>query len=83
MLKIKSYLSLIKFSHTVFALPFAAIGFFIGSRVIGDQFLDWKLFGLVVFCMVTARNAAIAFNRWADRDFDKLNPRTESRELPS
>ncbi|MBK6545962.1 MAG: UbiA family prenyltransferase [Saprospiraceae bacterium] len=83
MLKIKSYLSLIKFSHTIFALPFAAIGFFIGSRVIGDQFLDWKLFGLVVFCMVTARNAAMAFNRWADRDFDKLNPRTESRELPS
>lgn len=83
MQKIKSYFSLIKFSHTIFALPFAAIGFFIGSQVIGDQYLDWKLFGMVVLCMVTARNAAMAFNRWADQDIDKLNPRTENRELPA
>lgn len=83
MSKMNSYLSLVKFSHTIFALPFAAIGFFIGSHVIEDHFLNWKLFGLVVLCMVTARNAAMAFNRWADSDYDKLNERTKNRELPA
>lgn len=80
---IASYLSLIKFSHTIFALPFAAIGFIIGIQVIGDQIMNWKLLGLVLVCMITARNAAMAFNRWADKDFDKLNPRTQIREIPS
>jgi len=83
MKRIQNYLSLVKFSHTVFALPFAAIGFIIGTKAMGNGILDWKLFGLVLICMITARNAAMAFNRWADRDIDKLNPRTSIREIPS
>jgi 4-hydroxybenzoate polyprenyltransferase len=81
--KIRSYLSLVKFSHTIFALPFAAIGFIIGTRAVGYEMLNFRLLILVLICMVTARNAAMAFNRWADRDFDKKNPRTQSREIPS
>jgi 4-hydroxybenzoate polyprenyltransferase len=81
--KITSYLSLIKFSHTVFALPFAAIGFVIGTRAVGFEIVDLKLLGLVLICMITARNAAMAFNRWADRYYDKINPRTQQREIPS
>ncbi len=83
MKQIQNYLSLVKFSHTVFALPFAAIGFMIGTRAMGNSILDWKLFALVLVCMITARNAAMAFNRWADQDIDKLNPRTSIREIPS
>lgn len=80
--KIISYLSLIKFSHTIFALPFAAIGFFIGTRAVGYEILDLKLLVLVLICMITARNAAMAFNRWADQEIDKKNPRTQNREIP-
>ncbi len=79
---LKSYLSLIKFSHTVFALPFALIGFFIAVNTPGFQF-EWRLFLLVLACMVTARSAAMAFNRWADQFIDKKNPRTAMREIPS
>ncbi len=81
--KVTSYLSLIKFSHTIFALPFAAIGFFIGTRAVGFELLDFKLLLLVLICMITARNAAMAFNRWADQEIDKKNPRTQSREIPA
>jgi 4-hydroxybenzoate polyprenyltransferase len=80
--KIKDYISLVKFSHTIFALPFAAIGFVLGvqkSQSQPDVFLIIK----VLICMVTARNAAMAFNRWADRKFDALNPRTALREIPA
>lgn len=82
---IKNYLSLIKFSHTVFALPFAVIGFFFGSRSLPGEAgaINWKLFGLVILCMVFARSAAMAFNRWADNKFDKENMRTKIREIPS
>jgi 4-hydroxybenzoate polyprenyltransferase len=76
------YLSLIKFSHTVFALPFALIGFFLATTERGSG-VDWKLFALVLVCMVTARSAAMAFNRWADRRFDGQNPRTAIREIPA
>ena len=95
---IKKYLSLVKFSHTIFALPFAMIGFFLGVT-------DWKfnslfrdylpakgilqnihplviVFLLVIICMVTARSAAMAFNRYLDRSFDAQNPRTAIREIP-
>jgi len=78
----KKYLSLIKFSHTVFALPFALIGFFIGTRETGTG-MNWRLFILVVCAMVFARSAAMAFNRYIDRDYDKANPRTKSREIPA
>jgi 4-hydroxybenzoate polyprenyltransferase len=98
---VKSYLSLIKFSHTIFAMPFALIGFFLGifyndygvsvipgwHNVIFPPLFDWgSLFNkllLVILCMVLARSAAMAFNRYLDRNFDARNPRTAIREIPS
>lgn len=68
-------LEFIKFSHTVFALPFALIAMVVAARGLPTL----QTFGLILFCMVTARTAAMAFNRWADWDFDKTNPRTAKR----
>lgn len=110
MSKVKSYLSLIRFSHTIFAMPFAMIGFFLGMvsrpdvywvaqwnlhRAIGGEqprshlFIQEsartdlsRLFVLVVLCMIFARSAAMAFNRWLDVEFDAKNPRTAIREIP-
>lgn len=79
---ISKYLSLIKFSHTVFALPFAAIGFFLGVTAFPGNF-QWKTLFFVLLCMVFARSAAMAFNRYIDRKIDTRNPRTASREIPS
>lgn len=79
---IKNFLSLIKFSHTIFAMPFALTGFF-GAAVMQPEGISWRLMGLVVLCMVFARSAAMAFNRWLDRDIDADNPRTQIREIPS
>lgn len=78
----KNYLSLIKFSHTIFALPFALIGFFLAVSYHNYSF-NWTTFLLVLLCMVFARNAAMAFNRYLDRKIDKENPRTAVREIPS
>ena len=75
------YLSLIKFSHTIFALPFALLGFFLATQQ--DGIFSWSKLILVVMCMVFARSAAMAFNRWQDRDIDAINPRTQIREIPS
>lgn len=87
---IRNYLSLIKFSHTIFAMPFAIIGFFLGVMHLYPQsphsnYLQeyGKLFILVVLCMVFARSAAMAFNRYLDRSFDARNPRTAIREIPA
>jgi 4-hydroxybenzoate polyprenyltransferase len=79
---LRNYLSLVKFSHTIFALPFAFIGFWLGLAQSGASF-SWKLFLLMLACMVFARSAAMAFNRYADREFDRKNPRTFLREIPS
>lgn len=79
---ISKYLSLIKFSHTIFALPFALIGFSLAIHSGAAQFSLQK-FALVMLCMVFARSAAMAFNRYIDRRFDALNPRTVIREIPS
>jgi len=107
----KKYLSLIKFSHTIFAMPFALIGFFLGIFLItnpeygGSLIPGWQIaypdlknwpagfpssrneviirFLLVIACMVFARSAAMAFNRYLDRSFDALNPRTAIREIPA
>ena len=78
----KNYLSLVKFSHTVFAMPFALIGF---SLAVADFKYDFnlKLLLLIVLCMIFARNAAMGFNRLVDRRYDALNPRTSSREIPA
>jgi 4-hydroxybenzoate polyprenyltransferase len=125
MSKVKNYLSLIKFSHTIFAMPFALIGFFLGLQTISETkyndgqwnlnktiSLQWDLevgnlpfshnslgakiafgdatiwtigryFFLVILCMVFARSAAMAFNRYLDRSFDAKNPRTGIREIPA
>ncbi len=78
----KSYFSLITFSHTIFALPFALIGFFLGVTQPGASF-EWVDLVFVLLCMVFARSAAMAFNRYIDADIDKDNVRTASREIPS
>jgi len=65
----KDYLSLVKFSHTIFALPFALVGYFLAVNLPGYVF-QWKIFVLVLLCMVFARNSAMAFNRYLDRDID-------------
>lgn len=79
--EITGYFSLIKFSHTIFAMPFALIGFFLATEYQGYPF-SWVKLGLVLLCMVFARNAAMAFNRYTDRIIDEKNPRTASREIP-
>lgn len=76
------YLSLIKFSHTIFALPFAVTGFCMAVFLYSNSFSWYKLL-FVVLCMVFARSAAMAFNRYLDREFDKKNPRTMNREIPA
>lgn len=78
----RNYLSLIKFSHTIFAMPFAMIGFVLGYLKSENQNYLTLLI-LVVLCMVFARSAAMAFNRWLDRDIDAKNPRTVIREIPA
>ncbi len=125
MSKVKNYLSLIKFSHTIFAMPFALIGFFLGFKSFSDTSynngqwnlnkeisLKWdleqgvlpfsedsliakiamgeadvytvvKYFLFVILCMIFARSAAMAFNRYLDRRIDAKNPRTAIREIPS
>ncbi|MFT3677300.1 MAG: UbiA-like polyprenyltransferase [Chitinophagaceae bacterium] len=87
---VKNYLSLIKFSHTIFAMPFAMIGFFLGVVSVEKEthsnpwYMRYGLtFVLVILCMVFARSAAMAFNRYLDRRFDARNPRTAIREIPA
>jgi 4-hydroxybenzoate polyprenyltransferase len=77
-----NYFSLVKFVHTVFAMPFALIGFTLAVSQPAYHF-STRLLILIILCMVFARNAAMSFNRLADRKFDSVNPRTEEREIPS
>ena len=78
----KNYLSLIKFSHTIFAMPFALVGFTLGIYE-SQSSVDWRIFLCIVLCMIFARSAAMAFNRYLDRDIDVKNPRTVVREIPA
>jgi 4-hydroxybenzoate polyprenyltransferase len=84
---VRNYLSLVKFSHTIFAMPFAMVGFSLAAFPGGVPSMDGDrtraLLAAVVVCMVTARSAAMAFNRWLDRHFDAKNPRTAIREIPA
>lgn len=82
MRKLINYSRLVKFEHTIFALPFALTGFFFALKQDSTN-LSIKLLILVLLCMVFARNAAMGFNRFLDREFDKLNPRTALREIPA
>lgn len=87
MANFSDYLRLVKFSHTIFAMPFAMIGFTYALKC-GNHNLSeprqWVvLLVQVVLCMVFARNTAMGFNRWADRWIDAANPRTAEREIPA
>jgi 4-hydroxybenzoate polyprenyltransferase len=79
---IAKYFSLVKFSHTIFALPFALIGFFLAVQYSHFE-LSWRIFVMVILCMIFARNSAMGFNRYIDRNIDKLNPRTAIRDIPT
>lgn len=80
--KVKRYASLVKFAHTVFALPFALVAFLLAFQQEGRTF-TWLLLLQMLACMVLARNAAMGFNRYADREIDARNPRTAGRDIPS
>lgn len=80
--KVKRYASLVKFAHTIFALPFALVAFLLALKEPGSHF-TWILLLQLLGCMVFARNAAMGFNRWADREIDARNPRTAGRDVPA
>ena len=77
--RVRTYFAFVRFSHTVFALPFALVGALLAARVVP---LTWVRLGWIVAAMVTARSAAMAFNRLVDAHYDALNPRTAQREIP-
>jgi 4-hydroxybenzoate polyprenyltransferase len=82
--KVATYLSFVRFGHSVFALPFALTGALLALHRIGDwsaQNVGWRVLWIVV-AMVAARSAAMGFNRLVDAHYDALNPRTASREIP-
>ncbi len=78
----KKYLSLVKFAHTIFALPFALIGYFMAAVAFNEGF-QWLDLLKVLLAMVFARNAAMGFNRFTDRKIDAKNERTQKREIPA
>lgn len=78
--RLRTYGSFVRFSHSVFALPFALVGGLLAMR--GQPFEAWRIIWIVL-CMVTARSAAMGFNRVVDARFDARNPRTAMRELPA
>lgn len=86
---ITKYARLVKFSHTIFAMPFAMLAFVYAVVLHSDNLSQsnpywWAaLLVQVILCMVFARNVAMGFNRWADRDIDARNPRTAMREIPA
>ena len=77
--RLSTYLSFVRFSHTVFALPFALAGALLAARQVR---VGWPTIGWILVAMVAARSAAMAFNRLADARLDALNPRTANREIP-
>src|SRR5215471_1762947 len=79
---LSTWSSFIKFSHTVFALPFALAAMVVAARD-NRGWPGWRTFGLILAAMVCARTCAMAFNRIVDRKFDALNPRTAGRHLPT
>jgi 4-hydroxybenzoate polyprenyltransferase len=82
--RLATYASFVRFSHSVFALPFALTGALLALHRIGDWSLGnvgWRVLWIVV-AMVAARSAAMGFNRLVDASYDALNPRTAMRELP-
>src|SRR6476620_6745102 len=80
--EIRKWGAFVKFSHTVFALPFALAAMAVASRSNHGR-PGWQKFALILAAMVSARTCAMAFNRIVDRKFDALNPRTANRHLPT
>lgn len=78
----KKYFSLVLFAHTIFAMPFAFIGFFLAVTTTNHPF-NWLQLALMILCMIFSRNAAMAFNRYLDREMDAINARTIVRDIPS
>lgn len=76
---VRTWAEMVKFAHSVFALPFALLATFLAAR---PQLPTWPQVGLIVFCMVAARSAAMTFNRIVDLRWDAVNPRTAQRALP-
>ena len=79
---VSKWLSFVRFSHTIFALPFALAAMLVAARE-RHGWPGWRIFTLILAAMVCARTCAMAFNRIVDRKFDALNPRTTRRELPT
>ena len=77
--RVRTYLSFIRFSHSVFALPFALAGALLASR---HTPITWPVVGWILVAMVAARSSAMGFNRLVDARFDAENPRTANREIP-
>src|SRR5947208_11869087 len=77
--RLRTYLSFVRFSHSVFALPFALAGALLASR---HHPVTWSVVGWILVAMIAARSAAMGFNRLVDSRFDALNPRTANREIP-
>ncbi|MNI25303.1 4-hydroxybenzoate octaprenyltransferase [compost metagenome] len=81
--KLKIFLEMIKFEHSVFALPFAFMGALLGSVVMFGHMPTWAQIGWITLAMVGARTAAMSLNRVIDRTIDKKNPRTANRAIPA
>ena len=79
MTRVATYFSFIRFSHSVFALPFALAGALLAAR---ETAVTWSTIGWILVAMVAARSAAMGFNRLVDARYDALNPRTAMREIP-
>jgi 4-hydroxybenzoate polyprenyltransferase len=77
--KIRTTLEMIKWEHSIFALPFALTAVLLATGGVPG----WRTLGLILFAMITARSCAMAFNRWADADLDAANPRTQNRAIPA
>jgi 4-hydroxybenzoate polyprenyltransferase len=81
--KVRIVLEMIKFEHTIFALPFAYLGAILGKLEIARAFPTWAEIGWITLAMVGARSAAMALNRLIDRHIDAKNPRTQGRAIPA
>jgi len=82
--RLAAVLEMIKYAHTLFALPFALLAMMVAARDFEHPgFPGWRVLVLILFCMATARNAAMAYNRLAARALDAANPRTAGRALPA
>ena len=77
--RLATTLEMIKWEHSVFALPFALTG----AMLAAGGLPQWRVLFWIVVCMIAARSAAMAFNRWADAEIDRLNPRTATRAIPA